>query len=192
MLAFIARLKYFATLTLQFQDMTTKHLILGFIFGISISIISWMVGMILNSILMKTEYYKKLSNLNFITSKTLNKSIGLKYFKWIVKNTFFKFFNQNIKLANKKADLTEIRNEMTLAEISHLIGFLFAAIFAIHKSFSVSLAFGLPIMIANIWMNLYPSLLQQENKRRIDKLINRQRTVANRVGTRLPRPLKID
>lgn len=152
---------------------------LGFTFGISISIISWMVGMILNSLLVKTEYYKKLSNLNFIKSKTLNESIGIKYFKWIVKNTFFKFFNQNIKLKNKKTDLTEIRNEMTLAEISHLIGFVFVIIFAIYKSFSVSLVFGLTIMIANILMNLYPSLLQQENKRRIDKLIKRQKTSAN-------------
>jgi len=29
-------------------------------------------------------------------------------------------------------------------------------------------------MIPNILMNLYPSLLQQENKRRIDRLIKRQ------------------
>jgi hypothetical protein len=36
-------------------------------------------------------------------------------------------------------------------------------------------------MIVNVFMNLYPSLLQQENKRRIDKLIKKQRkTVANK------------
>ena len=61
-------------------------------FGISISFISWIVGMIMNSILVKTEYYKKISNLNFIASKTLNKNIGIEYFKWIVKNTFFQIF----------------------------------------------------------------------------------------------------
>jgi len=110
--------------------MIPKYILLGFTFGISMSFISWIVGMILNSILMRTEYYKKLSNLNFIKSKTLNKNIGIKYFKWIVKNTFFKFFNQKIKLENRDADLTEIRNEMTLSEISHLIGFIFVTIFA--------------------------------------------------------------
>lgn len=161
--------------------MITKHLISGLILGISLSFISWMVGMILNSILVKTEYYKKLSNLNFIKSKTLNESIGIKYFKWIVKNTFFKFFNQSIKLKNKKVDLAQIRNEMTLAEISHLIGFVFVTIFAIYKSFSESLVFGLAIMIVNLLMNLYPSLLQQENKRRIDKLVKRQKTVASKI-----------
>jgi hypothetical protein len=150
-----------------------KYLILGFTFGISISFISWIVGMLLNGILIKTKYYKKLSNLNFIESKTLNKNIGIDYFKWIVKNTFFKFFNQKIKIKNKKVDLTEIRNEMTLSEISHLIGFAFVTIFAIYKSFTLSLVFGLSMMIPNILMNLYPSLLQQENKRRIDKLTKR-------------------
>lgn len=58
-------------------------------FGIAISVISWMVGMLLNSILVKAEYYKKISNLNFIASKNVNRIIGIEYFKWIVKNTFF-------------------------------------------------------------------------------------------------------
>ena len=150
-------------------------------FGISISFISWIVGMILNSILVKTKYYEKFSNLNFIVSKNTNRIIGIGYFKWVVKNTFFKFFNQKIKLGDKKVELTEIRKEMTLAEISHLIGFIFVTFFATYKSFTHNLLFGLIIMVVNTLMNLYPSLLQQENKRRIDKLIKRQiKTVANK------------
>ena len=93
------------------------------------SFISWIVGMLLNAILMKSAYYDNLSNLNFIKSKHLNKKIGLKPFKWIVKNTFFKFFNQKIKVENQNDDLTEIRKEMTFSEISHLIGFTFVTIF---------------------------------------------------------------
>jgi hypothetical protein len=148
--------------------------------GISISYISWIVGMILNGILLKTEYYEKLSNLNFIKSKNLNNYIGIKYFKWFVKNTFFKFLNQKIKLKNIKTDLADIRKEMTLAEISHLIGFLFVTTIALYKSLSENLLFGFVIMLINILMNLYPSLLQQENKRRIDKLMKRQlKTVSN-------------
>lgn len=143
--------------------------------GISLSVISWLVGMILNGILTKTKYYKKLSSLNFIENKALNKNIGIQHFKWIVKNSFFKFFNQKIKLENKSADLTSIRYEMTLAEISHLIGFVFVIFFAFFLSFRVNLAYGLSIMIPNIILNLYPSLLQQENKRRIDQLIKRQK-----------------
>jgi len=152
-----------------------KHLIMGFTFGISMSFISWIVGMLLNAILMKTAYYDNLSNLNFIRSKNLNKKIGLKPFKWVVKNTFFKFFNQKIKVENQNDDLTEIRKEMTFSEISHLIGFTFVTIFAFFKIFSVGLIFGLTMMIPNTLMNLYPSLLQQENKRRIDILIRRKK-----------------
>lgn len=132
--------------------------------------------MILNSILVKTNYYKKISNLNFITNKTANKTIGIEYFKWIVKNTPFKFFNQKITLKDKKITLTEIRKEMTNAEISHLIGFLFVTFFALYKSYTEHYLFGFIIMIVNVLMNLYPSLLQQENKRRIDKLIKKQIT----------------
>lgn len=150
------------------------YLLLGLIFGISVSVCSWIVGMILNSMLMKTRYYVKLSNLNFIANENLNKMIGLKYFKWIVKNTFFKFFNPKLKVENTKTDLTAIRNEMTLSEISHLIAFVFVIFFAIYKSFSVHIVFGLAMMIGNILLNLYPSLLQQENKRRIDRLIKKQ------------------
>jgi hypothetical protein len=158
-----------------------KDIISGFIFGLSMSFISWIVGMIVNSIIMKTEYYFKLSNLNFIRSKDLNKTIGMKPFKWIVKNTFFKFFNQKIKVKNQNDDLAEIRKEMTYSEISHLIGFIFVAIFAFYKIYSTGIIFGLTMMIPNTLMNLYPSLLQQENKRRIDNLIKREKTVAKSV-----------
>ena len=153
--------------------MTIKYLILGLTLGISLSFISWIIGMIINGILVKTEFYKKISNINFITSKTINKRIGIDNFKWIVKNTFFKFFNQKIKLKNKKTELSEIRKEMTIAEISHLIGFIFVAFVALYKSITDNYMIGFGIMIVNILMNLYPSLLQQENKRRIDRLIKR-------------------
>lgn len=81
--------------------MTMKHLILGLTIGIAISFISWIVGMILNSIFVKTEYYKKLSNLNFIESKSLNESIGIENFKRIVKNTFLNFLIRKLSLKIK-------------------------------------------------------------------------------------------
>lgn len=142
-------------------------------YSISIAFISWIVGMLINALLMKTEFYNKnLSNMSFVKNERLNKKIGLGIFKWIVKNTFFKFFNQKLKI-NKKieiSDLNFLRNEMTISEISHLIGFGFVTIFALVKIINSNYSFALIIMIVNILMNLYPSLLQQENKRRIDKL----------------------
>jgi len=142
-------------------------------FSISITIISWIVGMILNALIKNKSYYVNLSNLNFIRSEALTKTIGLGIFKWIVKNTFFKYFNQKLKLKNKIeiSELNELRKEMTISEISHLIGFGFVTIFALVKFINGNYLFGFIITIVNILLNLYPSLLQQENKRRIDRLI---------------------
>lgn len=132
--------------------------------------------MSINAVLRKTEFYNKnLSSLNFIKSENLNKIIGIGIFKWIVKNTFFKYLNQKLKLKKKieKTDLNKLRNEMAISEIDHLIGFFFVTIFVFVKFFNFNYLFGLIMMTVNILMNLYPSLLQQENKRRIDKLIKK-------------------
>lgn len=145
------------------------------IFGISITFISWMVGMVLNALIKNTSYYAKVSNLNFIKSKRLNKRLGLGVFKWLVKNTFFKYFNQKLKVETKieMLELDDLRKEMTIAEISHLIGFAFVIIFVLVKFVNGDFLFGVIIMLVNIVLNLYPSLLQQENKRRIDKFRRR-------------------
>lgn len=145
-----------------------------FTFSISIAFISFLVGMIVNAALRKTAFYNnRLSNLNFIRHETLNRFIGVGVFKWIVKNTFFKFFNQKLTLKRKieKADLILLRQEMTMSEIDHLIGFVFVAFFALVKFYNHHFLFGCIIMLVNVWMNLYPSLLQQQNKRRIDALL---------------------
>jgi hypothetical protein len=90
-----------------------------------------------------------------------------------------KYFNQKLKLRNEieKTDLHALRKEMTSSEIDHLIGFVFVAIFALIKFYKTEWLFGLIIMTVNILMNLHPSLLQQQNKRRIDKVL--KKTVAN-------------
>lgn len=156
--------------------MLTNHLLTCLSFGLSLSIVSWMVGIIGNALLLKTSYYEGLSHLNFIPSKALNKALGIGQFKWIVKNTFFRFLNQGIKVEGKNTDLTAIRHQMTLAEVSHLIGFLFVAAFAVFQTFNISLVFGLSMMIPNAILNAYPSLLQQENKRRIDQVLERRKS----------------
>lgn len=95
--------------------------------------------------------------------------------KWIVKHTFFKFFNQTIKFHRnmKTSDIKNIRNEMTKAEIDHLFAFIFVSISIVVQFYNQKYALVLTLLIVNIVMNLYPALLQQQNKRRIDKLISR-------------------
>jgi uncharacterized protein YacL len=145
-------------------------------FSISIAFISWIVGMLINAFIRKTDFYSKhLNHFNFIKNEKLNKIIGLPIFKWIVKNTFFKFFNQKLKLKSKieKADLIKLRAEMTTSEIDHLVAFIFVTCFAIVAFYHLKFKSAGIMMSVNVLMNLYPSLLQQENKRRIDKFINK-------------------
>lgn len=151
--------------------MTLKHLTLGLVSGISFSIISWMVGIIFNGMFSKTQFYKRFSDLNFVESDYFNRIIGLNQFSWLIKNTFFKFLNQKIRISNRNTNLDDIKKEMTLAEISHLVGFLFVTVFSIYYSIKVSILYGATMMVPNILLNLYPSLLQQKNKRRINRLI---------------------
>lgn len=154
--------------------MTLKYIALGLVSGTSFSLISWMIGIIFNGLFSNTQFYKKLSDFNFIEGRMFSRIIGMKQFKWIVKNTFFKFFNQKIKIGNRNINLDQLKREMTLAEISHWIGFLFVSLLAFFYSFNFSFLYGMTMMIPNIFLNLYPSLLQQENKRRIDRIIKKQ------------------
>ena len=155
-----------------FKYMNYKYLS----FSISIAFISWIVGMILGAVVRKTKFYNgSLSNLNFIRSEKINKIIGINLLKWIVIHTVFKYFNQKLKLKIRieKSDLYNLRQEMTISEIDHLIGFVFVNFFAFAKIFTLNYLFAFVILLVNAIINLYPSLLQQENKRRIDKLINK-------------------
>jgi len=64
---------------------------------------------------------------------------------------------------------------MTSAEISHLIGFLFILIVSLILLIKKEMEFGIILIISNVIFNLYPSLLQQKNKKRIDELINKRK-----------------
>lgn len=145
-------------------------------FSISITVISWLVGMAVNYLLRQSESYNRaVSNLNFIRSKTVNRMIGTGLFKWVVKNTIFKYLNQKLTLSAKteKEDLLKLRSEMTTSELDHLIGFAFVSFFAAAKILSGLYLFAVIITFINTLLNLYPSILQQENKRRIDLLLKR-------------------
>jgi hypothetical protein len=150
-----------------------------FYLSISISIIflSFIVGMITNGVMKKTKFYNNhLINLNFVENDKLNKYIGVEVVKWIVRNTPFKYFNQFIKIKGKieKAGLIKLREDMTNSEIGHLVGFVFVIIVALLIFIKTKFFLGMAIILTvNVLMNLYPSLLQQQNKRRIDKLIKK-------------------
>jgi len=145
-------------------------------FSVSIVFISFIVGMIMTALIRNTNFYKtRLSNLNFVKSDIINQMLGVGLVKWIVKNTFFKYLNPNLRF-DKKSNISQIktiRNDMIKAEIDHLFAFLFVSIFMFIAINNHKFLSALIILFTNIIMNLNPSLLQQQNKRRIDKLLSK-------------------
>lgn len=114
--------------------------------------------------------------MNFVKSERLNKFIGVGVIKWIVKNTFFKYLNQKIKLKKKRIWIWELyilKSEMNKSEIDHLFGFILVSLLMIIMIFQQEFLFGFILFVFNIFMNLYPALLQQQNKRRIDLLLEK-------------------
>jgi hypothetical protein len=145
-----------------------------FTFSFSIAFISWIVGMTINALLSKTEFFqKRLSRLNFLKNEKVNDIIGLKAFKWIIIHSFFKYFNPKLSIKKRILvnELAVYRSEMTTAELNHLVAFAFMSIFILIKIFNGLYLFAIIMLLVNILMNLYPSLLQQQNKRRIDRYI---------------------
>lgn len=144
-------------------------------YGISLSFISWIFGLIFTWVLIKLNYLDKWSHLNFIENSNVNKWMGVLLVKWIIQHSFFKLFNQ--KLHAKPSDLATLRFEMTKAEIGHLAGFIFVMCFVIEPLVNQQYIQATLISIPNILLNLYPSLLQQFNKRRIDKITGVQTSI---------------
>ncbi|WP_199139000.1 hypothetical protein [Pedobacter sp. ASV12] len=143
-----------------------------FTFSLSIAFISWIIGIMANALLVSTQFYKtRLTNLFLIRNEWLGRMIGLDAFRWIVQNSFFKYFNPKLSMKKRirPSELDSLRQEMTVAEIGHLCGFLFVLPFVGAKLFKGDWLFALIMMLVNILMNLYPLLLQQDNKRRIDR-----------------------
>ena len=98
-------------------------------------------------------------------------------------HSFIKYFNRRLQISVKKPslnELIELREAMTYAEIVHLICFTYVIVRVLlniinneHQSMIA------PIFAVNIFVNLYPVLVQQMNKRRIDSLI---KLLMNRAG----------
>ncbi|WP_179335653.1 glycosyl-4,4'-diaponeurosporenoate acyltransferase CrtO family protein [Winogradskyella costae] len=148
-------------------------ILLYFLQAITFTFVSWTIGLLLNNVVKHRPFYGKISHLNFIKNEVLRQSIGLSKLSWIIKNSFFKVFNKNLNLKNRtnREDLQSIRTEMVYAEIGHLIGFVFLLIVSVIKLWNGLLLSALIVFLFNIIFNLYPILLQQQNKSRIDRIL---------------------
>jgi len=152
-------------------------MMIAYIFGsISIAFAFSVVGLLINNTIKNTSFYKRLSNFNFISSEKANRYLGVLYFRQILIRSFWRHLNPALKLTERpdRQKLQSLRNEMTYAEISHLFAFLLVAGVAIASKVWHYREQGLwALIISNIVFHLYPALVQQYNKRRLDRIIKR-------------------
>jgi hypothetical protein len=163
---------------------------MAIVYILKVIIVSWMIGHASSLLLNRVTSINKRLHLKFVGNERLNKLIGVGICKWVLVNSCIKYFNPRLQISINKPNLNELiqlRVAMTYAEIVHIVGFAYAITRAImdiinneHQSMIASL------IVINIFVNLYPVLVQQMNKRRIDRVIKMlmKRTGAIAVSSR--------
>lgn len=135
------------------------------------------IGLLINNAIKHKPFYTALTAFNFVKSEQINRILGVFVLRYIVLHTFWGKFNPALKVKQKnKKTLIELRNEMTYAEISHLICFiLILLLLPVIYITKYRIDVLIPLFVCNIIFHLYPPLLQQYNKRRLDKVISRMK-----------------
>lgn len=141
--------------------------------SISIAFGFSVIGLLINNMIKRQSYYEVVSNLNFVRNEKANSILGVRVLRYIIVNTFWGKFNPALTIKQgDKESLVRLRLEMTYAEISHLICFvLILLLLPVCYMLKIRPELIIPLFVCNIIFHLYPALLQQYNKRRLDRLI---------------------
>ena len=137
--------------------------------------ISWMVGHASALLLGRVIPIDALLKLNFVGNEKLNELIGVGRYRRVLANSFIRHFSGRLRVSVIKPsvnELTELREAMTYAETVHLIGFAYVigkVLMDVITKQNQSMI--IPLFCVNIVVNLYPALVQQMNKRRVNCLI---------------------
>jgi hypothetical protein len=147
-----------------------------------------MVGIIADPLLRRrvSTYQWLSSRYLFVESKSYE-MIGVLWFRRILLATPLRFFNPGLRLTSSRelAVLEDIRERMASAEVSHWVAFAWMLTLTPFAWWYHGLTVGLSYVALNAFGNLYPSLLQQYNKRRLARLISalEEREKAGSFGT---------
>jgi len=147
-----------------------------YVFAISFTFSLSIIGLVVNNIIKNKPFYRIISNFNFIKSEAANLYLGVILFKKVLVKSFWRHLNPTLKMSGRpdRAKLITLRNEMTSAEIGHLVALLctFIAVIIMYEKHFYEDAI-VPVLVCNIIFHVYPPLVQQYNKRRLDKVIDR-------------------
>ncbi len=134
---------------------------------------SFIFGMLVNSVLSRMSFIERLGERYLFPDAKTYERLGVLGFRKILLNTPLGWFNREIRISEDRspATLRKIRMHMIHSELAHWAGFaaMLALMFVAWRYRGAKIA--VFYLICNVFGNLYPSLLQQYNKRRILRAI---------------------
>lgn len=136
---------------------------------------SYGLGTILTFPLMRIGRYSWFEEHNYISDR-LTRKLGVLHLGWLIRKTFLGKFNQKLVYTGKakSATLKQLIDDMTFAEVNHLLAFCLLLPINISLIWlGSSWGYILLIFALNIIFNLYLVLLQQYNKRRIRRILSK-------------------
>ena len=138
--------------------------------------VSYGLGVLVTLLIKLIGFYEWFENHNYISNK-LTKKLGVLKFGWLIRNSFMEKFNQKLKFKGglNHERLEQLKKDMTFAENNHLIAFILLQILVVFLGFKgIEMWQIASYTILNVILNLYLVVLQQFNKRRIDKILQKK------------------
>lgn len=138
---------------------------------------SYGLGVLLGELTKRLGHFEYFENRNFLSDQQ-SKWLGVLVLGWLIKHTIMGWFNQKLNYAGRfnRKRLIELKKEMTSAEVNHLMGFFVLQLFIfLMPLLSIDWWYAITMTLVNIVFNLYLVFLQQFNKRKIDRLLARER-----------------
>lgn len=127
-----------------------------------------------DAVLRRLSIYEWLSNRYLFANSRTYERLGVLWFRKFLLATPLRFFNTKICFTQNRdlSLLKEIRGSIAAAEVSHWVAFVMMMGLNIVVWWYRGPKVGMAYLFLNILGNLYPSLLQQYNKRRLGVLIS--------------------
>ena len=140
---------------------------------IAVMFLSFIVGMIADAILRRTANYAWVSSRYLFAKSKSYERIGVLWFRWFLLITPLRYFNTQICFANKcdLGTLQAVRSNMATTEVSHWCGAIAMLCVTCVVWWQRGATLGLWFLLFNFLGNVYPALLQQYNKRRLERVI---------------------
>lgn len=141
---------------------------------VAVMFLSFLLGMLGNALLRRLAIYKSFGDRYLFTGAKPYENLGVLWYRRFLLATPFKWFNTSIRFsANRSLEKFDVvLGHMIDAEVAHWIGFAGMLVFSIAAFWYRGLEMASAHLILNLLGNLYPCLLQQYNRQRLNRVIN--------------------